>query len=138
MCCLSPGPCSLLNLPTEPATLYVREAGDCTAEWPANYLTPSSDSKPAWIPILAWQPLGASTSSTLHSDSRLHKAHPSDSHLGHDNASDTMFTPRLIFQGPGCRRKNTEKRFPKTYRTRNALQSLHDCIQKDKISSECV
>ncbi|KAH8029392.1 hypothetical protein HPB51_000046 [Rhipicephalus microplus] len=39
-------------------------------------------------------------------------------------------------KGPGVRRKNTEEKFPKTCRIRNALQSLHDCIQKDKICSD--
>nr|XP_037286746.1 uncharacterized protein LOC119179728 isoform X2 [Rhipicephalus microplus] len=41
-------------------------------------------------------------------------------------------------EGPGCRRKNTEEKFPKSCRIRNASQSLHGCIQKDKICSECV
>ncbi|KAH8022353.1 hypothetical protein HPB51_023424 [Rhipicephalus microplus] len=36
MCCLSHSPCLFLHLPTEPATLYVRQAGNCIAEWPAD------------------------------------------------------------------------------------------------------
>lgn len=41
-------------------------------------------------------------------------------------------------QGTSCRQKNTEKRPPRICRIINALQSLHDCIQKHKNSSECV